>query len=102
MSDKSASLNPVRGWALWSVPRDGMRYLLIVDAIGLALAVFGMVTVPVTGGDWLAFGAAHNELARGIERTRRQMENNAHVDLSSVWLFAGVLVLPMPLNVALI
>jgi diguanylate cyclase (GGDEF)-like protein len=108
MSVKSASLNPLRGWELWSLPRNGARYLLLVDAVGLALAVFGMFTVPVSGGDWLSFGvllacaAAHNELARGIERARRQMENNAHVDLSSVWLFAGVLVLPMPLNVALI
>ena len=108
MSVKSASLNPLRSWELWSLPRNGARYLLLVDAVGLALAVLGLITVPVTGGDWLAFGvllacaAAHNELARGIERARRQMENNAHVDLSSVWLFAGVLVLPMPLNVALI
>ncbi|MFC0544818.1 GGDEF domain-containing protein [Kutzneria chonburiensis] len=45
---------------------------------------------------------AHTELARGIERARRELAGPGHVDLASVWLFAGVLVLPAPLTAALI
>ncbi|WP_285639962.1 GGDEF domain-containing protein [Lentzea sp. NBRC 102530] len=52
----------------------------------------------------LAGGAVlHLEAARGIERIREiGAEGSPHAHMQSVWLFAGVLVLPMPLLVALI
>jgi diguanylate cyclase (GGDEF)-like protein len=108
MSVRAVSLDAVRRWELWTVPKAGVRYLLLIDAVALVLAVVSGFGTMITGADMLAFGVlsacavAHNELARGIERARREIENIAHVDLSSVWLFAGVLLLPMPLNVALI
>ncbi|GAA3648729.1 diguanylate cyclase [Lentzea roselyniae] len=52
----------------------------------------------------LAAGAVlHLEAAQGIERIREiSREGSPHAHMQSVWLFAGVLVLPMPLLVALI
>jgi diguanylate cyclase (GGDEF)-like protein len=52
----------------------------------------------------LAGGAVlHLEAAQGIERIREiSREGSPHAHMQSVWLFAGVLVLPMPLLVALI
>jgi len=52
----------------------------------------------------LAGGAVlHLEAAQGIERIREiSREGSPHAHMQSVWLFAGVLVLPMPQLVALI
>ncbi|RDI32067.1 GGDEF domain-containing protein [Lentzea flaviverrucosa] len=52
----------------------------------------------------LAGGAVlHLEAAQGIERIREiSREGSPHAHMQSVWLFAGVLVLPTPLLVALI
>jgi diguanylate cyclase (GGDEF)-like protein len=40
---------------------------------------------------------AHTELATGIERARRRVAQSSYFDLSSVWTFAGALLLPPPL-----
>ena len=37
---------------------------------------------------------AHTELATGIERARRRVAQSSYFDLSSVWTFAGALLLP--------
>ncbi|WP_186814191.1 sensor domain-containing diguanylate cyclase [Pseudonocardia asaccharolytica] len=39
-------------------------------------------------------GVAHTEIAVGVERMRRRVTETPHVDLSSVWTFAGALLLP--------
>ncbi|MHA6795240.1 GGDEF domain-containing protein [Pseudonocardia bannensis] len=39
-------------------------------------------------------GVAHTEIAVGVERMRRRVTEAPHVDLSSVWTFAGAVLLP--------
>jgi diguanylate cyclase (GGDEF)-like protein len=41
-----------------------------------------------------ALGVAHTEIAVGLERLRRRVTDTPHVDLSSVWTFAGAILLP--------
>jgi diguanylate cyclase (GGDEF)-like protein len=40
------------------------------------------------------FGIVHSEIALRVERTRRRIAETLHVDLSSVWTFAGAILLP--------
>ncbi len=44
----------------------------------------------------------HTELATGIERNRRRVAQTSYFDLSSVWTFAGALLLPPPLAAAVV
>jgi diguanylate cyclase (GGDEF)-like protein len=45
---------------------------------------------------------AHTELATGIERGRRRVAQSSYFDLSSVWTFAGALLLPPLLAAAVV
>jgi diguanylate cyclase (GGDEF)-like protein len=49
----------------------------------------------------LVLGALHTEVVARVERARRQVDGELHVDLSSVWTFAGALLLPPVLAVGL-
>lgn len=78
---------------------------------GLALVVTGAVVwrFPVHGKDWMVFGILaggsilHLQAVRGVERIRQGLPANApFVDLKSVWTFAGLLLLPPSLSVALV
>jgi diguanylate cyclase (GGDEF)-like protein len=89
--------------SLLTVPVRAIWFqLLIVVAAITAVGVSAVTTTP-SPGNWLTLGVlvacavAHNELARGIERSRREVSGPGHVDLCSVWLFAGALLLPLPL-----
>ncbi|MEU5692162.1 GGDEF domain-containing protein [Actinosynnema sp. NPDC020468] len=61
-----------------------------------------------TTGSWVAFGvlagcaALHLHCSRWIERIRRDHSHLPHVDLCSIWILAGALVLPPTLAVALV
>jgi diguanylate cyclase (GGDEF)-like protein len=84
---------PVR--AIW------FQLLIVFAAVGIvsmsAAAMATTVTQWVTLAVLVACAVVHNELARGIERGRREASGPGHVDLCSVWLFAGALLLPLPL-----
>jgi diguanylate cyclase (GGDEF)-like protein len=45
-------------------------------------------------GTLLALGIVQAEVAAGVERVRKRIGGPVHVDLSSVWTFAGALLLP--------
>ncbi|MEJ3654245.1 GGDEF domain-containing protein [Actinomycetes bacterium KLBMP 9759] len=49
----------------------------------------------------IGIGIAHTEIAVGIERMRRRATAPHHVDLTSVWTFAGAILLP-PVLAALV
>ena len=89
--------------SLLTVPVRAMCYQLLVVILTLGILAWSTATVTVAGSQWLTLGVlvvcavAHNELARGIERGRREVSGPGHVDLCSVWLFAGALLLPLPL-----
>ncbi|MHA6783789.1 GGDEF domain-containing protein [Pseudonocardia saturnea] len=42
----------------------------------------------------IGFGLLHTEIAHGVERVRRRVNGEVHVNLSSVWFFAGTVLLP--------
>lgn len=98
----------VRGYALWTTPRHVMIYVLIVNA----LTVFTTIAtsfLPVVTFDWAHLAIltgcaiAHVELSRSIERVRKLASGvGPLVDGLTVWHFAAVLILPMPLATALV
>jgi diguanylate cyclase (GGDEF)-like protein len=88
----------VRKWLLWQQRRSLSYYLLAVDLV-VALAWVGtFVTIPIRNRDWIILGVLiacvviYTEVSRPIEKWRDRA-SNPHVNLSSVWMFAGVLLL---------
>jgi diguanylate cyclase (GGDEF)-like protein len=92
---------PIGDWPIWSLPQNLLTAILTVE-----LATVGIVLVAVlrsaapTGRD-LALAAAlallgllHTETAVRVERIRRRIAVPHHIDMSSVWIFAAVLVCP--------
>ncbi|WP_310975368.1 MULTISPECIES: GGDEF domain-containing protein [unclassified Amycolatopsis] len=95
------------GWPLWALPAR-VRVLVL----GVVLAVFGLVALaartPPAPGDWTAaawLAAAalpHLHASHLIQRRRRDRAGTPYVDLCSVWIFAGVIVLPLVLELGLV
>ncbi|SEF36542.1 diguanylate cyclase (GGDEF) domain-containing protein [Amycolatopsis pretoriensis] len=50
----------------------------------------------------LLLGVAQSEAGRRVERIRRRVSGSPHINMTSVWTFAGVLVLPPPLLAVLV
>lgn len=96
-------------WALWSQPRSVLGYVLTIEIIAVAVVATTIELVAVTSSDWIrllvlsAGSAIHLEAARDIERLRKVgVEGTPYVNLKGMWTFAGVLLLPPSLAVALI
>lgn len=89
----------IPGWSLWSLPKRALAYVFLVDS-GAVLAVVLSAPHPVPSRSWLIAGVlaacagAHLHFSRWIERIRRDHSHLPHVDLCSIWIFAGALVLP--------
>lgn len=90
----------VRRWAIWTLPRRLVLPVLVVEFTALALVVS---LIPTTEADRAILGTAavvaglgvlHAEIALRVERVRRRITDTPHVDFSSVWTFAGALLLP--------
>ncbi|WP_245589717.1 GGDEF domain-containing protein [Amycolatopsis balhimycina] len=83
-----------------------------VLVLGVVLAVFVLValaarTAPALGewmaAGWLAAAALpHLHASHWIQRCRRDRAGTPYVDLCSVWIFAGAIVLPLVLELALV
>jgi diguanylate cyclase (GGDEF)-like protein len=94
-----------RSWPVWQIPRRLLVAVLTVE-ITVVLLVVRLVADGLPGPTelWQAaaivgLGVAQAEIAAGIERVRKQLGGPLHVDLCSVWTFAGALVLPPALAV---
>lgn len=100
-----------RHWALWAQPKRIIVYHLVVELF----AVAGMVTACLTAEspdrtDWFRFVALalcatiHIQLSRRQEERRRskKIKPQVYVDLTGIWSFPGVLVLPIHLALLLI
>ncbi|MEU7790948.1 GGDEF domain-containing protein [Amycolatopsis sp. NPDC049159] len=76
--------------------------LLAVGATAVALGTgFGEPVRPVWFAVLVALGVAQAEMSRRIERLRRWMSGQTHINVTSVWYLAGVVLLP-PAWVALL
>jgi diguanylate cyclase (GGDEF)-like protein len=104
---------PPRQWKLWSLPRPALSYVLSVNAIAMAITAvavaFPVVDSGVRASEWTAFAVLvfasilHLESARGIERRREMAANTSpYTNLKSLWVFAGLLLLPLALVIALV
>jgi diguanylate cyclase (GGDEF)-like protein len=92
----------VRGWPLWEMPHRLATSVLAVEATALGLVVAVAIRTPFPDGPQIlhavllaGLGVVHTETAIGVERIRRRVTAGGnHANLSSVWTFAGALVLP--------
>jgi diguanylate cyclase (GGDEF)-like protein len=89
-----------RQWAIWSVatPR-WIAYALASEVAAVGVTVASLAAEPGSWRDlvWfaalLAMGLTQAEMWRHIERMRRWMGGQVHINLTSIWLLAGVLLL---------
>ena len=89
---------------MWKLPTPVFGYVLTVDVLA-AVAIFATAgLVPITGqsvlwcGLILAGEIVHLEAAQRIERIRElAADGRPHMHLQSIWIFAGLLLLPPPL-----
>jgi diguanylate cyclase (GGDEF)-like protein len=93
---------------MWSLRRPAIITVLVVEAI--TIGVTGAIAdwTPIHSEALMIFGAllagsiVHMESVRGIERIREQARATAPlVNLTAVWTFAGVVLLPPILAVAM-
>jgi diguanylate cyclase (GGDEF)-like protein len=97
------ALHP-RRWKLWGERRVVIAYVLAVDIAAAALAVGMIAAVPVYSGDLFRFGllvagaVVHREAVRQIENLRERATGNGLLtNLTSLWIFAAALSVPLPL-----
>ena len=95
-------------YPFWSLPARVKIPVLVVEAVVVGAlaagigAAFMNGTRPAAEWVWLALalvvaGVASTEASLGVERKRRQSDDHPHLDLSSVWTFAGAVLLVGPL-----
>jgi diguanylate cyclase (GGDEF)-like protein len=102
------ALHP-RRWKLWGERKIVIGYALAVDTAAVALAAVVIAAMPVDSGDLyraglLAAGAVvHREAVRHIESLRERAAGHGLLtNLSSMWIFAAVLSVALPLVFAII
>ncbi|MDQ4093285.1 MAG: hypothetical protein M3143_07745, partial [Actinomycetota bacterium] len=98
-----AALHP-RRWKLWGERRAVVGYILTVDVVAVALLAGVITAIPVQSQDLFRFcllvgGAVlHQEAVRQIEIQReRTVGSGLLPNLKSLWIFAAVLSVPLPL-----
>jgi GGDEF domain-containing protein len=86
---------------VWNLPPRLLGAVLIVEitAVTLVSAFLSAGPAPDSGTVrtmllLVGFGLLHTEIAHGIERVRRRVNGEVHVNLSSVWFFAATVLLP--------
>jgi diguanylate cyclase (GGDEF)-like protein len=90
----------VRSWALWSLPRNALAFVLTVDLLAGGLTALALVRAHPTKSDAARFallavlGVAVAGVVSRTERSHRAMARGPTVDPTSVWTFAAVLLLP--------
>lgn len=79
-------------------------YVLLVDAVAVALSAGAAVRLEVDRRGWLVLGVivacvlVYTEVSRPIEREWRTLTDSPHLDVQAVWIFASVLTLPPALT----
>ncbi|WP_410624777.1 diguanylate cyclase [Amycolatopsis sp. cmx-8-4] len=95
-----------RRWALWRQGPRVITYCLVSEALVVVLTLkpspieVDRRTLAILGV-LLALGVLQSETGRRVERIRRRVSGTPHINMTSVWTFAGVLLLP-PLLLAVL
>ena len=91
---------PPREWSIWSVARPRwIAYALACEAAAIGVTVASLVLDPSSGREllWfaalLAMGVAQAEMWRQIERMRRWLAGQLHINVTSIWSLAGSVLL---------
>ncbi|MFC4854509.1 GGDEF domain-containing protein [Actinophytocola glycyrrhizae] len=93
-------------WAILEAPRLVLPLCLGVGTLAVVLVVAFPGPVP-TETDWARFLAllvvscVQTELSLGTEKARRYLADRPHINMTSVWMFGGAVVLPAALAVTL-
>ncbi|MEU4252830.1 GGDEF domain-containing protein [Amycolatopsis sp. NPDC026612] len=95
-----------RHWALW---RQGPRVIVFCLASEVVAVVLTLRPSPIAVDRrtllilavLLVLGVVQSETGRRVERIRRRVSGTPHINMTSVWTFAGVLLLP-PLLLAVL
>jgi diguanylate cyclase (GGDEF)-like protein len=96
----------VKQWPIWSLSRRLVLSVLIVELTALVLVLAHVSSTQLDQRTLLmalglsGLGVVHDEIAIRVERIRRRITETPHVDFSSVWTFAGAIVLPPALAAA--
>ncbi len=102
-----ATAPSVHNWSLWQEKPRVISYCVLTESVAAFLTVTLLLQSPVAGSDvlilltLLGLGVLQAELGRQVERLRRRVSGVAHINMTSVWIFAGVLVLPPALTAIL-
>lgn len=98
-----------RRWTLWTRPLSVIVYVLLGDLAVLSVGGYAIVSSDApTRLDWFRFAAlticatAHIQLSWRQEERRRNRQSNVHIDLTAIWVFPAVLVLPIQLALLLL
>jgi diguanylate cyclase (GGDEF)-like protein len=91
----------LRRWPVWELSHRLAVSVFVVEATAIGLVIATTVRMPAPETLQLlhaallaVLGILHTETAIGVERVRRRVMVGNHANLSSVWTFAGALVLP--------
>lgn len=101
----TAAFRPA-GWAIRDVPHVVLPLYLGVDVVAVVLVVAFPGHAP-TSADWprflalLVVSCMQAELSLGTEKARRYLADRPHINMTSVWMFGGAVVLPAAMAVAL-
>jgi diguanylate cyclase (GGDEF)-like protein len=86
-----------------------IAYVLLGElAVALGCASAILMSAPPGRTDWLRLAAlaicatTHIQLSRRQEERRRNRQSNVHIDLTAIWIFPAVLVLPISLALLLL
>lgn len=89
---------------MWETSRGLLTSVVVVELTAVGLMVAAVIGDPrPADGEFvlalvlIALGIAHTEAVVGAERFRRRLGTPHHVDLSSVWIFAATVLLPVTL-----
>lgn len=100
------ALRPAQ-WALSQAPRGVLPFYLATELIAV-VAVLLLPATEITRTDWALFGAlfvigaVQAELSLGTEKIRLYLADAPHINMTSVWIFGGAVVLPPLVAVLLV
>jgi UPF0716 family protein affecting phage T7 exclusion len=107
-ADRIRDARSPRRWTLRHQRPRLILYCVVVECIAVVATVGSAIAVPTRLRDVGIFaalaglGVLQAELGRQVERVRRLVSDTPHINLTSVWTFAGVLLLPPALVAALV
>lgn len=98
----------VATWELWKRPKHWIAYTGLSVVTMLALTGVFAASISITSSQVLlcfllaGLAIAHTEATRRIERQRRSMSVTPHINMTSVWVLPGAILLPPQLTALLV